>query len=89
MILKVKAVSKAIIELSQSLCQIVLPVAESVKRTKLIEPQLSDFSKSPEETDILQILFVRIFLRIGGGQLGLRLHSPNGQITESEKFGKL
>ena len=29
------------------------------------------------------------FLRIGGGQLELRLHSPNSQITELEKFGEL
>ena len=32
---------------------------------------------------------VRIFLRIGGSRLGLRLHSPYGQITELEKFREL
>ena len=48
----------------------------------MIESKWTDFSKTPEEPQNLQFLFVRIFLRIGGGQFGLRLHSPNGQITE-------
>ena len=38
------------------------------------EPQESDFSGTPE--------LVRIVRRIGGGQLGLRHHSPNGQIPK-------
>ena len=55
----------------------------------MIESQWTDFSKSPEEPKNLQFLFFQIFLRIGGGQFGLRLHSPYGQITEFEKFGEL
>ena len=55
----------------------------------LIEPQLSNFSQIKDRSPNPQFLFVRIVGRIGGGQLGLRLHSPNGQITESEKFGEL
>ena len=45
--------------------------------------------QSPDRPPNPRIVFVWIFLRIGSGQLGLRLHSPNSQITELEKFGEL
>ena len=54
-----------------------------------IEPQLSNFSKTPDRWPNPQFLIVQIFLRIGGDQLGWRLLSPNGQITKLEKFGEL
>ena len=54
-----------------------------------IESHCPNFSKSPDKPPNPRIMFVQIFLRIGGGQLRLRLHSPNSQITELEKFGEL
>ena len=53
----------------------------------LIEFQWTDFSKSPEVPKNLRFLFVRIFLRIGGGPINRM--APNGQITELEKFREL
>ena len=61
----------------------------TIVSTKLIEFQFPNFSKSPDRPSNPQILFVRIVRRIGGGQLGLSFHSPNGQITELEYFGEL
>ena len=55
---------------------------------KMIESQ-SDFSQTPGRSPNPRLLFARIVRRIGGGQLGLRLHSLNGQITELEKFREL
>ena len=43
-----------------------------------IDTQWTNFSKSTDLSRDLAILFVQIFLRIGVGQLGLRLYSPNG-----------
>ena len=48
-----------------------------------------DFSKSPDRPPNPRIVFVRIVRRMGCGLLGLRLRSPNGQITELEKFREL
>ena len=48
----------------------------------MIESKWTDFSKTPEEPQNLQFLFVRIFLRIGGGHFGLRLHFQNMRNSE-------
>ena len=55
---------------------------KSVSRVFKIDTQFPNFSQSPDRLPNPRFLFVRIVRRIGGGQLGLRLHSPNGQITE-------
>ena len=58
----------------------------------MIEPQFSDFSKSPEDPEDIWFLFVRIFLKIKLANLGcgsIHQMAPNGQITELEKIGEL
>ena len=57
--------------------------------TEKIESQKSYFSKSLDRAPNPRIVFVRIVQRVESGQLGLRLPSPYGQITELEKFGEL
>ena len=46
----------------------------------------TNFSRTPNRLPNPQFLFVQIVQRTRGGQLGLRLHSPNGQISE---FGEI
>ena len=48
--------------------------------------QFTNFSRTPNRQPNPQFLFVQIVQRTRGGQLGLRLHSPHGQITE---FGEI
>ena len=55
----------------------------------MIDTQFPGFSRSPDRSPNPQIVFDQIVWRIGGGQFGLRLHSPNGQFTKLEKFGEL
>ena len=57
--------------------------------TILIESQQTNFSKSPDRPPNPQIVFVQIFLRIGGDQLGLRLHSPNGSKWPDYQIGEI
>ena len=53
----------------------------SWSRGKRASLGVTDFSRSPDMSPNSQFVFVQIVRRIGGGQLGMRLHSPIGQIT--------
>ena len=61
-------------------CLLALPLhtlfAIFLVQVKMIDTLYSDISRTPQRSPNPRFLFVRIFLRIGGGQLGQSLTSP-------------
>ena len=56
---------------------------------KQIDIIYSDFSRTPDGSPNPWFFFIQIVQRIGGGQLGLRLHFQNGPITKLGEIWKI